>query len=73
MIIWVDCGLKYWLLIMGLWEVGLEEGVNCLLYGGGTYVTFFRVRVVVVLIGLMIGWVVELVMVKIHLFGVTLG
>jgi hypothetical protein len=36
-------------------------------------VIFFRVRVVVALASLMMGWVVELVMVKIHLFGVIIG
>lgn len=40
MIIKVNCGLKYWLLNIGLREVGLEEGVDCLLSGGGTYVIF---------------------------------
>jgi hypothetical protein len=36
-------------------------------------VIFLRVRVVVALAGVMMGWVVELLVMKIHLFGVILG
>jgi hypothetical protein len=54
-------------------EVGLEEEVDCLLSGGGSFVIFFRMMVVVALAGLLMRWGVELVTVKIHLFGVILG
>lgn len=56
MIIWVDCGLKCWLVNKGLREIGLEEGVDCLLSGGRTYVIILRVRMEVVQAGLMMGW-----------------
>jgi len=42
---------------MGLRKIRLEEGVDCLLSGGETYVIFFKVRVGVVQAGLMMGCV----------------